>query len=476
MVAALLATVLMMACSPASAPEVPRTRGVGVQLFMWNWPSVARECTEVLGPNQFDYVLLSPAQEHITGDAWWIAYQPVSYQIASQLGTREQFKQMVDACHSAGVKVLADAVINHMAGVDGGTGWAGTRFRHYDYPGLYGRDDFHRCGTPDDDIANYSDATQVQTCELSNLADLVTSSPRVREKITGYLNDLRSLGVDGFRIDAAKHMAAADVNAIVKGITTSPEPPIIISEVIRAGGEPIQPEEYLDAGGVFAFQIARDLKGIIAGGSLGLVAEASDGDVPSDKAYTFVTNHDTERNGQTLSYKDAAAFQLGTVLLLASPYGHPKVYGGYAFSSNDLGPARDANGQVSDVRCADGPKEAYSDQEWVCEHRWPTTVGMADWVSVVGDAPIDRVWNEGSMAAWSRGDRGLIVASGENETKTVTVPTGLPDGTYCDALTAPTLASGQPRCAEGGLTVKEGQVSLTIAPMSAVALHIGLRR
>ena len=34
----------------------------------------------------------------------------------------------------AGVDVYADAVINHMAGVESGTGWAGTAFSHYEYP------------------------------------------------------------------------------------------------------------------------------------------------------------------------------------------------------------------------------------------------------------------------------------------------------------------------------------------------------
>jgi 1,4-alpha-glucan branching enzyme len=50
----------------------------------------------------------------------------VSYQIASKRGNREQFVKMVDACHAAGVKVIADAVLNHMAGTDSGVGTAGT--------------------------------------------------------------------------------------------------------------------------------------------------------------------------------------------------------------------------------------------------------------------------------------------------------------------------------------------------------------
>lgn len=109
-----------------AAPAVEANPQVGVQLFQWNWNSVARECTDVLGPAKFAFVLLSPAQEHIEGEQWWTSYQPVSYQLESKLGTRDEFEAMVGACHDAGVKVIADAVINHMAGIDGGRGFAST--------------------------------------------------------------------------------------------------------------------------------------------------------------------------------------------------------------------------------------------------------------------------------------------------------------------------------------------------------------
>lgn len=50
--------------------------------------------------------IVSPPNEHITGDEWWKDYQPVSYKIESRRGNREQFRQMVTKCHTAGVKVI----------------------------------------------------------------------------------------------------------------------------------------------------------------------------------------------------------------------------------------------------------------------------------------------------------------------------------------------------------------------------------
>ena len=82
-----------------------------------------------------------------------------------------------------------------MAGMESGTGVGGSSFTHYVYPGTYQwqvcglrfshlddlseesflthLQDFHHCGLqPDDDIVNYTNREEVQTCELVDLAEL----------------------------------------------------------------------------------------------------------------------------------------------------------------------------------------------------------------------------------------------------------------------------------------------------------------
>ena len=67
---------------------------------------------------------------------------------------------------------LPDTIFNHMAGSDSGSGVAGSSFTHYNYPGIYQYQDFHHCGLePGDDIVNYDNRVEVQTCELVNLAE-----------------------------------------------------------------------------------------------------------------------------------------------------------------------------------------------------------------------------------------------------------------------------------------------------------------
>jgi alpha-amylase len=86
---------------------------------------VQAECP-TLASIGYTYVQVSPPAEHITGGQWWTSYQRVSSQLVSKHGNRAQFASMISACTNAGVQVIADVVLNHMAS-GSGTGIGGTR-------------------------------------------------------------------------------------------------------------------------------------------------------------------------------------------------------------------------------------------------------------------------------------------------------------------------------------------------------------
>ena len=174
-----------------------QARTAFVHLFEWQWNDIASECENFLGPKGFAAVQVSPPQKSVGGSQWWTRYQPVSYSIEGRSGSRAEFSSMVSRCKAVGVDIYVDAVINHMAAWD------------RNFPEVpYGPNDFHNCT----DGIDYGNRWSIQNCDLVGLNDLDTSSWYVQQKIADYLNDLTSLGVAGFRIDAAKHMSASDIH------------------------------------------------------------------------------------------------------------------------------------------------------------------------------------------------------------------------------------------------------------------------
>ncbi|MFF5171810.1 alpha-amylase family protein [Micromonospora sp. NPDC000089] len=468
--AVLAAASLLLPSAVAAPPAAAATSGakkVIVQLFEWNWTSVASECTNVLGPKGYGYVQVSPPQEHVNLGPWWVSYQPVSYRIESRKGTRAQFQSMVTTCHNAGVKVLVDAVVNHMSGQEnGGTGWAGTSYGHYNYPGTYGSQDFHYCGrNGNNDIANYNDRYEVQNCELVNLADLKTESDYVRSTIAGYLNDLLSLGVDGFRMDGSKHMPAADIAAIKSKLS---RPAYIVQEVIYGAGEPVQPTEYTGNGDVHEFRYGKDLARMFNSERLAYLKNFGEawGYLPSGSAVAFVDNHDTQRDGGVLTYKNGNAYALANAFMLAWPYGTPAVMSSFSFSSKDQGPPSDASNKITNTTCYSG---------WECEHRWRVIANMVGFNNATQGAAVANWYDNGYQhIAFSRAGKGFLTINDEDSAiNGRSYYTGLPAGRYCDVIHGD-FANGS--CSGPVITVDgSGWFAANIAAHDAVAIHVGAK-
>jgi alpha-amylase len=442
------AMAVVAAPTPAQAAP-PGDKDVTAVLFEWKFASVAKACTDQLGPAGYGYVQVSPPQEHIQGSQWWTSYQPVSYRIAGRLGDRTAFKNMIDTCHAAGVKVVVDTVINHMS-AGSGTGTGGSSYTKYNYPGIYSAPDFDNCTAQ---ISNYGDRGNVQNCELVGLADLDTGEDHVRGRIAAYMNDLLSLGADGFRVDAAKHMPAADLAAI-KSRLTNPNA-YWKQEVIHGAGEAVQPDEYLNTGDVQEFRYARDLKRVFNNENLAHLKNYGEawGYLGSSKAGVFVDNHDTERGGDTLNYKAGSAYTLANVFMLAWPYGSPDVHSGYEFSDHDAGPP--GGGQVN---------ACYSDG-WKCQHAWREISSMVALRNTARGQAVTNWWDDGGdRIAFGRGSKAYVAINHTTSSFSRTFQTSLAAGDYCD------VQSGR------AVTVNSsGQFTATLGAGTAVALHTGAR-
>lgn len=443
--------------------------------FQTNWNSVAKECTEAYGPEGVGYVQVSPPMESIQGTEWWTSYQPVSYKLDSKLGTEAEFKTMIATCNAVGVEIIADSVINHTTGADQGegTGVAGSKYDgEGNFPAIpYAKENFHDCTK---NIGDYTNADEVQNCRLTSLQDLDTSQEYVQDKLADYMNRLLDLGVYGFRVDAVKHIATADVAAIKAKLAEksgrNADDIFFEQEVIGNASEAaeIQPSNYVANGKVSEFNFTNHLSVAFAGditdASKGLAKVGGDGWVSSDKAAVWVTNWDTER-GSAITYKKGSKYLLANAFMLAYDYGQPHIYSGYYFDNSDDGAPGATETSVPDMECpTDG---SMTSGTWQCAERWTAIRGMIGFHNAVNGTDVTN-WKayDTNVLGFGRGDVGYLALNNSADDSKQTFQTSLPAGGYCNVY-----ATGD---CSATVTVKDdGTFDATLAKNSAIAIYAG---
>jgi len=461
---------------PAARPSAPSGGGdVIANLWEWNWRSVATECTSQLGPKGYGGVQVAPPQDSVKrqhlGDGsdtilhpWWEVYQAVDYALTSRMGSEQEFKDMVSTCRSAGVKVYVDAVVNHTTG-QGDTSYGGKHYTHFDYPDAGWRDaDFHHkgdeCTSSSGGIEDFNNAQQVFNCELVGLADLDTGQDSVRDRLATYLNKLIGYGVSGFRVDAAKHVGQTDLDAIYSRLhdTQDGTRPYWALEVFGGGPGTLSPDAFTRSGDVLGLDGVKQLKSAFKSypsngtGSIATLKDFGEGSglTPSDKTLSFVQNHDTERNGDALSYKDGATNILATQYLLASGYGRPQVYAAFEWNTGDDSPPATADGLITDTDCGAG---------WSCTDRDAGVDALVRWHNAVGAATRADWWDDGANVISFRRGKGWVAFNNDPAPHTIAVQTGLPKGSYRDLV--------------GGGTVsvdRSGAATVTVPAKGAIAV------
>ena len=398
--------------------------------FQTNWNSVAKECTEVYGPEGVGYVQVSPPMESIQGTEWWTSYQPVSYKLDSKYDGEGNFPAIP-----------------------------------------YTKENFHDCTK---NIGDYTNADEVQNCRLTSLQDLDTSQEYVQDKLADYMNRLLDLGVYGFRVDAVKHIATADVAAIKAKLAEksgrNADDIFFEQEVIGNASEAaeIQPSNYVANGKVSEFNFTNHLSVAFAGditdASKGLAKVGGDGWVSSDKAAVWVTNWDTER-GSAITYKKGSKYLLANAFMLAYDYGQPHIYSGYYFDNSDDGAPGATETSVPDMECpTDG---SMTSGTWQCAERWTAIRGMIGFHNAVNGTDVTN-WKayDTNVLGFGRGDVGYLALNNSADDSKQTFQTSLPAGEYCNVY-----ATGD---CSATVTVKDdGTFDATLAKNSAIAIYAG---
>lgn len=136
---------------------------------------------------------------------WWKLYQPIDIAIAdsgqSWLGSKAELKALCQEADKYGIKVIVDVVANHTADVDS-SGNVPSNISPQNKPPFNGTQYYHMNGLNADDDNNRYKVVQGSIGQ----PDLNTGDSYIQQRFANLLKEYATLGVDGFRFDAAKHI------------------------------------------------------------------------------------------------------------------------------------------------------------------------------------------------------------------------------------------------------------------------------
>lgn len=437
----------------------------GVILQVFNWPfSRVTDKLDALAELGYTHLHVSPPSLSINRNEWWARYQPIDYRVIDgPLGDEQAFKEMNEKAEQVGIKIIADVVLNHMANAD----FARYNSRYTDnpeqlfYPDPQSRDKFGTdiLFTPDDFsntgcISDYNNRLEVVYNRLclgfpdKGLPDLNLYRPNVLRAQRKFLSKLVDLGVDGFRIDALKHLPPEYISEVLEG--TEAQDLLVFGEIItdeRNLGRNIGPYESTSDISFYDFPLLFLMKRALGpDGDLQEIMdpEALGASVTGSRSITFVTNHDIPNNGDIfrfLKFYDRTEEHLAYAFIMGRSRGLAYVY-------TDLG--------RSDGLSSDEYVDAWAD---------PVLAKMMRFRKAVRGTDQAYLWESPQTLVWTRGSKAFVAMhkAGDLSFDLRQVSfVGLEDGVYEDSLSGQRITVEN----ESLVLMSEGQGSGLVEPVT----------
>ncbi len=304
----------------------------GQILQCWNWSfNGIKNNMQKIAEQGFTAIQTSPiqtiketTQNRTMSGSWWVYYQPSTFNIETNgqnaCGTKAEFEAMCEEAHKYGVKVIVDAVLNHMAN-DGDNTISRTVI-----PDI--RDD-SSCWHDVSRNSWYESRWDITQFCMGGLPDLNTSNTKIQNYAKSFLQECIDAGADGFRFDGAKHIETSIDSGFasnfwnnVLGATTSYAQssrgitPYYYGEILDgpAGSNDKNNAQnilnnYTSMMSVTSNNVSDDIRNQVNGGNAQGAARSdltySDGSAPApSKAVLWNESHDTYANGSSSGQSD----------------------------------------------------------------------------------------------------------------------------------------------------------------------------
>ena len=265
--------------------------GVILHCFDWKYNDIKAELKSIAEAG-FTSVQTSPAQVGVSSGAWYWLYQPLGFYIGTNdLGTKEELKSLCEEADKYGIKVIVDVVANHLAGDH-------SNIQNDLKSGQY----WHTHGS----VSSWADRYQVTYGEIG-MPDLASENKYVQQVVANYINELKNIGVDGIRWDAAKHIQLPSEGSSFWPTVTSQGlyhyGEILVGPDDRATGNEGLMKEYTQYMSVTDSSYGKTLRDSFANGQ----APAAYGNwsargISNDKLVYWAESHDTWSNGYDWGY------------------------------------------------------------------------------------------------------------------------------------------------------------------------------
>lgn len=388
--------------------------GTILHCFNWTYKDIIAELPAIAQAG-FTSIQTSPAQTGCSTGTWYWLYQPLGfYCTQNDLGTRDELKQLCDKADEYGIKVIVDVVANHLAGNH-------SNIQDDLKPSNY----WHTLGGVPGD--KWTDRYWVTKGDIG-MQDIATENDYVEQVVYKYIQDLKTLGVDGIRFDAAKHIGLPSEGDNFWKVVTADRSLFYYGEILggpddRPSGNEGLMEEYTTYISVTDSNYGKLLRDSFNSGSAPTsYANWAARGITSDKLVYWGESHDTWSNNKDWGYSNEMSNNVidRAYALAASRYQATALY----FS-------RPASKVKDDIKAGQkGSTHFKSAEVAAVNHLHNATVGQKDYFTSGSNCSVVCRETGAVVVAGSGGDFEVTVPNGGNNGVGLTKP-----GTYYDEIT-----------------------------------------
>ncbi|MBQ5398005.1 MAG: starch-binding protein [Ruminococcus sp.] len=419
--------------------------GAILHCFCWDFKTITNSLDDIAAAG-YSTIQTSPINECLVGESggmqlygdgkWYYHFQPTDYKIGNyQLGTRDEFKTMCKKADELGIKVIVDVVANHTTPT--------TSALNQNLLDAVGGIDklYHK--NNDKDISNWGDRLQCTTYKMGGLPDINTENKAYQDYFISFINDCIECGADGFRYDAAKHIALPDdpteTDGVENNFWTRVTKEIKNADKIFNYGEVLQGDndrigDYINTiGACTASSYGSKIRSAVMQCDVD-TAYVEDLKVGSNEScVTWVESHDNYINDGNWSAMDDELVIDGWAIIAARAKGTPLFFDRpYGCSTDNQWGTMNRIGTSGDM--------FYKDKR-------VTAVNFFRNAMVGEEENITNPDEDSTSVQICRGNKGAVIVNTAKELK-VDFETSLADGTYTDRVDNKTV-----------YTVKDGKLS-----------------